>query len=688
MLALVGVLASPANAGLPLVSDRVVDYRIWVSLDAVRHRLDGREHLVWRNPSQDQVGDLWFHLYLNAFKNTLSTFLRESGGKLRGDRMAEGQWGWIDITSMRLADGTDLLPRLRYEHPDDGNADDRTVARVVLPHPVPPGGTIALDISFRAQLPRVFARSGYARDYHLVGQWFPKLGVYEPAGMRGRATGGWNCHQYHANSEFYADFGHFLVDITVPSRFVVGATGQRTGRRVNADGTVTCTYEQADVHDFAWAADPNFVEVTRRFSAAREVTESEYRQAATLVSRPLEEMRLSDVDVTLLIQRSHVPQVERHMRAAFAGIKYFGLWYGRYPYPTLTVVDPAFDASGSAGMEYPTFITAGTSLWADTWPFDKVFEGPEGVIVHEFGHQFWYGMVANNEFEEAWLDEGITSYSTGRVMETVFHTAALQLPLFHATELDTLRMQNGPDRRFDAILTPSWGFVGDYGFHVYFKAELVLRTLENLLGRPAMARVMRTFQERWRFRHPSSQDFFDTAAEVYGRDPSRSLDLSSFFDQTIRGAGVLDYEVESISTRRIQSGLGVFDRNGKRVTTGTPGPVGPGSSDPGPPPRTQYESTVVVLRRGEVRLPVEIALKFRGLKEERVWWDGRDRWKRLVLVRSGLLEWAHVDPHVRLELDVESLHNSRKAERDNRVPVKWSATLVFVLQQLFAPLGF
>jgi hypothetical protein len=186
------------------------------------------------------------------------------------------------------------------------------------------------------------------------------------------------------------------------------------------------------------------------------------------------------------------------------------------------------------------FITAGTSLLANTWPFTKVFEGPEGVTVHEFGHQFWYGMVANNEFEEAWLDEGITSYSTGRVMETSFHTAALQLPLFRATELDVLRVQNGPDRRFDAILTPSWGFVTDYGFHVYSKAELVLRTFESTLGRRTLARVMRTFQERWRFRHPSSQDFFDTASEVSGRD------LSSFFDQTIRGAGVVVQQATSI----------------------------------------------------------------------------------------------------------------------------------------------
>ena len=110
--------------------------------------------------------------------------------------------------------------------------EDRTVLRVPLPRPVPAGGSIAIDIAWHAKLPKVFARTGYARDFYLVGQWFPKLAVYEPAGVRGRNTGGWNCHQFHANSEFYADFGRFDVRMTVPSNFVVGATGERArGRR-------------------------------------------------------------------------------------------------------------------------------------------------------------------------------------------------------------------------------------------------------------------------------------------------------------------------------------------------------------------------------------------------------------------------------------------------------------------------
>src|SRR5512134_3055322 len=94
---------------LPERAQTIVEYRIDVKLDAGSKQLIGREHIVWKNPSTDAVSDLWFHLYLNAFKNTRTTFVRESGGQLRGDQMTRDSWGWIDVTSMRLADGRSLL---------------------------------------------------------------------------------------------------------------------------------------------------------------------------------------------------------------------------------------------------------------------------------------------------------------------------------------------------------------------------------------------------------------------------------------------------------------------------------------------------------------------------------------------------------------------------------------------------
>jgi hypothetical protein len=496
--------------------------------------------------------------------------------------------------------------------------------------------------------------------------------------MRGRTESGWNCHQFHANSEFYADYGHFLVDITVPARFIVGASGERRARRDNPDGSATYTYEQGDIHDFAWTADPSYVEVKRRFSATSDVTPAEYEQTARLLGRTLDEVKLSDVDITLLIHRYRLPQVDRHIGAAKAGIKYFGLWYGRYPYRTLTVVDPGPGGAGAGGMEYPTLITAGTSFLLNYWPLSRL-RVPEGVIVHEFGHQFWYAMVGNNEFEEAWLDEGINSYSTGRVMERVYgrDTAESAMPGLHVSEVDTLRMANSPEMKFDTSVQPAWSYSpGAYGFYSYQKPEIVLRTLENDLGEQTMARVMRTYHERWRFRHPSSEDFFAVANEVSGRN------LNEYFNQTIRGSGVLDYEIGSAASVKAEHPMGVLDRDGRRTTVDARSRQSTGKAAP-----EMYATTIVVRRRGDVVLPVEIAFKFAGKPPERQTWDGRDRWKKFTFTRPQRLEWVSIDPDRKVILDADWLNNSFRLDRDNRAATKWTGAWMFFVQNLLAFLG-
>ena len=664
---------------LPEHAEQVVDYRISVRLDPTAKEVKGRERLTWRNPSSDAVPDLWFHLYLNAFKNSKSTFFKGSGGQLRGDRMPENGWGFVDIVSMKLADGTDLTKAYTFEAPDDGNADDRTVIRVPLPSAVPPGGSVTLDIEFVSKLPRVFARTGFKDDFYLVAQWFPKIGVYEPAGTRGRETGGWNCHQFHPNSEFYADFGRFEVEFTAPASFVVGATGERTARRENGDGTVTYTYVQADVHDFAWTADPNYVEQRHRFSATEDVTAEEYRQVAALLDRSDREVRLTDVEIILLLHPRHVSQAPRYLDAAKLGIKWFGLWYGRYPYKTLTVVDPAPGAGGAGGMEYPTFITGGTSFVLGQWPFNRI-RAPEGVTVHEFGHQFWYGLVANNEFEEAWLDEGFNSYSTGKIMEIGYgkDTAMVDFLGLRAGSVDVIRAQNAGGRyRYDTVRQPSWSYTpGSYSFYSYTKPEILLRTLEGLLGEQTMARVMRTYHERWRFRHPNSDDFYAVANEVSGQD------LTWFFEQAVEGTQALDYEIASVGTRRVAKASGYLEDGGKRslVPQEKAGDEGEGT---GP-----FESRILVRRQGEFVAPVEIAVKFAGAAPERVTWDGHDRWKRLTFNRPGRLEWAEVDPDRTLVLDTNWLNNAQRVEPDTRVARGVATRWLFWMQQLVAGAGW
>jgi hypothetical protein len=678
LLAIFAIASRAAADPLPTHATRVVDYAIDVRLDAQDKSLVGRERLTWTNPSDDSVGELWFHLYLNAFRNSRSTFFVESGGQLRDDRMPEDGWGWTTVRSMKLADGTDLTPGIRFEHPDDANADDRTVIRVPLPRPVGPRASIALDIGWHARLPRVFARTGYNRDYYLVGQWFPKIAVYEPAGTRGRVAGGWNCHQFHANSEFYADFGRYRVTITTPTAFVVGATGQRTGARRNANGTTTYTYEQDDVHDFAWTADPDYLEVIARFSGTADVSAAEYAATAARLRRALGEVRLSDVEIRVLMQPARRPQAERYITAAKLALKNFGLWYGRYPYRTLTIVDPAPGAGGSGGMEYPTFITAASSVLFNYWPFRGVLL-PELVTVHEVGHQFWYGLVANNEFEEAWLDEGFASYSGGRVMDLAFGADASVLTFLglHVGGEEFVRLENSPRRIYDRIRQPSWTYSpGAYEFYAYAKPELTLRTLEHHLGRETMARVMRTYHERWRFRHPSSADFYGVASEVSGRD------LTWFFNQITERTGILDYEVASVTSSRESPAEGLLDNNDGGTRPRSAPEAGQRAQGTGP-----YRSRVVIRRAGAVAFPLDILLRYEGRDPERVTWDGQGTWTELTRTGPHRLLSAEIDPDHRIALEVSRLNSGRRTDPSAHVATAWSARWVFWVQNLLAGVG-
>ncbi|MEO8587041.1 MAG: M1 family peptidase, partial [Acidobacteriota bacterium] len=144
---------------------KVVDYDIRVTLEPGTKLVEGSMTLKWTNPSDVPVGELRFHLYWNAFRNDRSTFFKESGGQVRGDKPDTGKgWGYTDVTSMAW-DGAELIKGARFESPDDGNPDDRTVLVVPLPRAVAPGETAALAIVWKAKVPKIYARAGYVRDF-------------------------------------------------------------------------------------------------------------------------------------------------------------------------------------------------------------------------------------------------------------------------------------------------------------------------------------------------------------------------------------------------------------------------------------------------------------------------------------------------------------------------------------------
>ncbi len=631
------------------LSPRNANYSIDVALDPARRRLSGRELLTWRNTSTISTSELQFHLYYNAWKNTRSTWLREAAALpwVENSRRAAADWGWIEVSAVRLvgsggAPPIDVTAEARHISPDDGNADDETVLRVPLPRDVAPGETVNVELEWTAQVPRTFARTGAVGDCYFLAQWFPKVGVLEDAG--------WNCHQFHAGTEFFADYGVYDVRLRVPTGWVVGATGRERERRDNRDGTTTHRYYQEDVHDFAWTTSPDYLVREARF----------------------EHPGLPPVAMRLLLQPEHAGQADRHFAATRAALRYYGEWFGAYPYGHITVVDPAWQ-SGAGGMEYPTLFTGGTRWLA---PADVA--DPEGVTVHEAGHQFWYGMVGNNEFEDAWIDEGFNTFSTGRTMAEAF-TPNFQserffggfvpwvirdIPVSRATDengLGELSIGRGAGRAVHAVVAllaegrrpallqqdrplaaharAAPGLADAAAHHVH-----VLRAVE--VPAPEAGGLLRGRQRGERARH----------------------------DLVLR-PGVP--KLQRVRLRDQHAGVGAGRRRGL-VRPGGPRVVW----------RCARRRSLPDVRdrpaAGRGRLPGRRARHLRERDQVRERWDGRDRWKRFETTGTSRAVSAQVDPDRVLLLDVNFTNNSRTlrpaaAAATRKWTVKWLVWLQDVL---------
>jgi hypothetical protein len=610
-------------------SPRNASYRINARLDHPAGTITGDETILWRNISANATSELRFHLYWNAWRNADSTWMREralAGGRAGLERPAE-DWGSTDVEDVSVQGAS--LP-FKFIAPDDGNAEDQTVLSVPLPSPVGPGDAIEIRVRWRAKVPRPFARTGRIGAFYFVAQWFPKLGVLEDEG--------WNCHQFHAATEFYSDFGVYDVTLTVPEGWTVGATGREQERRGNGDGTASHRFVQEDVHDFAWTTSPDYVEFTRRF----------------------DEGGLPPVDMRLLLQPEHRGQEDRHFAATAAALRYYGEWFGPYPYGHITVIDPAWQ-SGAGGMEYPTLFTAGSR-----WIAPRDVTQPESVTVHEAGHQFWYGVVATNEFEHAWMDEGFNTFSTARVIEQTFSPNYLaqrffggfvpwvfrDIPLSRATDGNRLTGFR-PAARSDDPATPTFQYwPGTASAISYNKTALWLNTLERHLGWPTLQRVMSTYFQRWAFRHPRPEHFFAIANEVSGRD------LTWFFDATYRGSNVFDYELDLLRSERAADGA-------------------------------QYETIVVVRRLGEAIFPVDVQVTFEDESVRRERWDGAARWKLFRFTGKARARQAQVDPDRVLLLDLNYTNNSRTlAPKSGQAATKWMLTWIAWAQDLLLTYGF
>jgi len=640
-----------------LGAPKTANYDIDVTLDPGARTITGSELITWHNPGVIAAYSIRLHLYWNAFRNTRSTYLQQRhlvGDNPFADADADA-FGYSNVTKLiRLNDDgteTDLMKAdFRAISPDDQNKDDRTLWAVSLKDAVQPGGTMRLRVEWTGKFPKNFDRTGQIGNYYFVSQWFPKLGVFEA---------GWTAHQFWANSEFFADFGDYDVRMTVPHGWVLGATGVEQSRTdpstalgASAPKMTTFRYTQEGVHDFAWTTSPDFIE---------------HRQQFTLPGRPA-------VNIRLLIQPEHDYLANRHFAGAVAALKYYGEWYGAYPYPTLTIVDPPYQ-SESGGMEYPTIFTAGTR-----WLSPRYSNDPEYVVLHEAGHQFWYGMVANNEVEFAWLDEGINEYSDSHVQDVALQPNYLvqrffgdfipwqyrDIPLKRATDTNWMNTyRRNPDR--DSISVPTANlWPGTHQNMSYHKTALMLHTLERMYTWEVMQRAMSLYFARFKFKHPQPDDFFNTLNEVTGKDHKW------FIEQVYQSSNTFDYSIDRLTSEAIETRGFAEGTEFKENTE-----------------KNMFRTTVVVRRLQAGQFPVDVLVTFSNGEQAREKWDGRGRWAVFTFDKPVKAVSAQVDPERVLLLDTYYTNNSKTTEPANKAAAtKWSLRWMVWLQDLLMTSAF
>ncbi len=621
---------SAINSPTPL-SQRVVHYDIDAKYDPKTHQLDGVETLTYHNLSGQPLDTFPFHLYLNAFQPT-ATWLRET--KRDGTRDADfdtwkkEQFGSDEISGMEVVGQGDVTSQLQYIQLDDNNKDDKSVIQVHLPKAIPADGYVQFKIKFHDQFPETLERTGWKRDFLLAGQWFPKVGVWW--------HGAWNCHQFHGATEFFADFGVYDVKITVPQNEIVGASGVRVGDNKNPDGTETYAYHGEDIHDFGWTASPRYKLMDDVFQGS-----------------------MGPVALHIMMQPGHWGQAQRHDDILKNTLARFEKFYGPYPYKTLTLVDPE-PGSAAEGMEYPTFITGGTNWW-----MPNGIRLPELVVEHEFGHQYWYGMVATNEFEDAWMDEGINSYTEVKVLDDIFGPmrSILNFGRMTAGERELQRASYASVADLDPMTRKGWLFAnyGSYGGVTYGKTASVLVTLESIIGEETMQKAMHAYFMKYRFTHPVPEDFLKTIEEVSGKD------LRWYFNQAVYGTNVLDFSILKLESTPTDWWKPDF-KEGKK------------------PGETEYRSEVIVHQKGDFKMPVDVAIKFDNGEVVREHWDGQDRWVRYTYDKKAKLVSAEVDPDHKIWIDRNNFNNSKTAEPDataaHKVANYWMFVQQFVAQIL------
>lgn len=611
------------------LSKQIANYTMNIALDVEDKTIAGETVLEFKNPSGDTIYDLQFHLYFNAFKNTRSTFMQSSDGFLDIDKSMDTECGWSYSEIIQFVDdkGKDLISNGQYISPDDNNEFDQTVWQVILDEAIAPFETQKFTFTWEAKIPKAKVRTGYNQDYYFFAQWFPKLGVYEPAGMRYAESGAWNCHQYHASGEYYGEFGNYDVTLRVPKNYQLAATGNLVKEEA-IDEDKIYQFQIDDVIDFTWSTSPHFVKLDKQWR---------------------------DVNIQLYTYPGHEHFADRYFTTSIQSLEYMDTYVGKYPYKTLSIIDPPIHGLFTGGMEYPTLISSLSFCF-----FPGGVKTPETLIVHEFVHQYFMQMVATHEQEEPWMDEGFTTYYEGRILDeyygektSLIDTWGVEIGNKEFNRIGYWSMDNPKiaDNSYKAR-----DFVhGGYNSIAYNKTAMMLQTLEGILGLETLDRIMKIYFEKWKFDHPNGLDFIQVFKDNLSTDllKSKKIDLDRFFEEALYGSLICDYRVAKISNFKTKADRGFLENNTDCVIVSKEGQD------------SIVNSEIVLHRIGEMILPVDVLITYGDGSETSYVWDGVERSHGFTSQGTSKIIKVELDPARKLSLERNFIDNALLLEKSN-----------------------
>lgn len=521
-----------------------VDNDISVVLDDQEHMLRGNINITYQNNSPDTLKYIYMHLYPNAYSTDRTAFEKQAVENRNTKHYFSDakDRGFIDSLSFTVTNNANTILKAGMVETKDAD-----IIRLILPEPLVPGAKINIETPFRVKIPLTFSRLGHEGQSYQVSQWFPKPAVYDAKG--------WHPMPYLDQGEFYSEYGSYHVTVTLPENYIVMGTGNILEEKENAwlDGlsklplppakntttttskaprkitsvrdTIvitsssalkTVTFEEENIHDFAWFADKKWI--VRKDTVLVPGTD----QVVTAYSCFLP---------------SHQSGWAESMKAIKTAVNGYSKSVGPYPYKTVKAVEGPLSAGG--GMEYPTItVIASTN--------DKKMVST--AVIHEVGHNWFYGMLGSNERSYPWMDEGINSF-----YENKFDVSYSSIPgvnkddnyLAYAAVSATNNLVPADTA---AAVMPEVNYASD----IYGKSARMLAWLEAYMGKQYFEEAMKEYFTTWQYKHPQPEDF----RTIFQKHSNKQLHW--FFDEAMHSTLPVDFAIGSVKDK---NGLSITVRN-------------------------------------------------------------------------------------------------------------------------------